>query len=208
MRDRLGGGKYLLFWEAAEGGAGVLSQILENSHAFAKIANAALDICHFNHPKDTCIQACYECLLSYRNQFDHPLINRHLILPWLEELQKSCVVYQAGEASRDEQYQKLREQTDPNSEFERVVLAEIYQRGYKLPDATQVFIAEANCKPDFIYDSPEIAIFCDGSVHDSPDKRLSDKIERDNLKYNTNYHVLTLRHDEDWLAKLGILASL
>ncbi|MDF5732751.1 MAG: DUF1998 domain-containing protein [Rhizonema sp. PD38] len=71
--ERLGGGKYLLFWEAAEGGAGVLSQLLEKPDAFRKIADAALDICHFKHPKDSCIQACYECLLSYRNQFDHAL---------------------------------------------------------------------------------------------------------------------------------------
>ena len=36
--ERLGKGNYLLFWEAAEGGAGVLSQILEDSTSFQKIA--------------------------------------------------------------------------------------------------------------------------------------------------------------------------
>ena len=37
--------------------------------------------------------------------------------------------------------------------------------------------------------------------------RKQDKIERDNLKYNTAYTVITLRYDEDWVAKLQILAS-
>lgn len=72
--------------------------------------------------------------------------------------------------------------TDSNSEFERIVLNEIYQRGYKLPDAAQVLIPEANCKPDFIYHLAEIAVFCDGSVHDNPEQRKQDTIERDNLK--------------------------
>ena len=204
--ERLGDGKYLLFWEAAEGGAGVLSQLLESSDAFGKIAAAALDICHFQEPKDSCVQACYECLLSYRNQFDHALINRHLIKPLLDELGKSTV--QREGMPRDEQYQNLLEQTDPNSEFEQVVLQEIYQRGYKLPDTAQEFIPEANSKPDFIYREERYAIFCDGSVHDYPQKRKQDQIERDNLKYNTGYYVLTLRSDEDWQEKLEILASL
>ncbi|MBD6620558.1 DUF1998 domain-containing protein [Komarekiella sp. 'clone 1'] len=206
--ERLGEGKYLLFWEAAEGGAGVLSQLLEKPEAFRKIADAALDICHFKEAKDSCIQACYECLLSYRNQFDHALINRHIIKPWLDVLLESNVITQVKGLSRDEQYQKLLEQTDPNSNFERVVLQEIYLRGYKLPDAAQELIPEAKCKPDFIYREEAIAVFCDGSVHDSPDKRRQDQIERDNLRYETGYNIITLRHNEDWRAKLVILGSL
>ncbi len=205
--ERLGEGKYLLFWEAAEGGAGVLSQLLEQPTTFQKIANAALDICHFLEPKESCVQACYECLLSYRNQFDHALINRHLIKPWLEQLLESQVIRQFKGLSRDEQYQKLLAQTDSNSNFERTVLQEIYQRGYKLPDAAQELIPEANCKPDFIYKEQAVAIFCDGSIHDSPNQRKQDQIERDNLRYNSDYTVLTLRHDEDWQAILVILAD-
>lgn len=123
-------------------------------------------------------------------------------------LLESQVICQVKGLSRSEQYQKLFEQTDPNSDFERVVLQEIYQRGYKLPDAAQELIQEANCKPDFVYQENAIALFCDGSVHDSPEQRRQDQIERDNLRYNMHYTVLTLRYDEDWGAKLEILASL
>jgi hypothetical protein len=83
--ERLGDGKYLLFWEASEGGAGVLSQLLHDSHAFQNLAKEALDICHFKQDKVSCTQACYECLLSYQNQFDHPYLNRHLIKDFLQE---------------------------------------------------------------------------------------------------------------------------
>ncbi|WP_417040379.1 DEAD/DEAH box helicase [Cylindrospermopsis raciborskii] len=204
--ERLGEGKYLLFWEASEGGAGVLSQLLQQANAFEKIANAALDICHFLEPKDTCVQACYECLLSYRNQFDHALINRHLIKSLLDKLQESTV--EISDIDRSAKYQKLLSQTDSNSDFERVVLQEIYQRGYKLPDAAQEFIPKANCKPDFVYKEDAIALFCDGSVHDSPEQKKQDKIERDNLRYNASYQVLTLRYNENWREELEVLGSL
>jgi len=206
--ERLGQGKYLLFWEAAEGGAGVLSQLLEQPDAFQQIADAALDICHFKEPKDNCIQACYECLLSYRNQFDHSIINRHLIKPMLEQLLASEVISEIDQASRNEHYQKLLAQTDPNSELEKMVLETIYENGYKLPDTAQQLIPEANSKPDFLYKEDKIAIFCDGSVHDSPEKKKQDKVERQNLKYNANYQVIVLRHDEDWVGKLSVLPSL
>ncbi|GAA6615651.1 helicase-related protein [Scytonema sp. NUACC26] len=206
--ERLGDSKYLLFWEAAEGGAGVLSQLLEQPNAFAKIADAALDICHFKDAKDSCIQACYECLLSYRNQFDHALINRHSIQPLLEQLLDSTVVCEERGTTRCDRYQQLLRQTDPNSDFERAVLQEIYQRGYKLPDTAQKLIPEANCKPDFLYELDAVAIFCDGSAHDHPDQKKKDRIERNNLKYNTKYRVLTLRYDEDWQALLEDLSHL
>jgi ATP-dependent helicase YprA (DUF1998 family) len=205
--ERLGEGKTLLFWEAAEGGAGVLSQLLEKPEVFRIVADAAMDICHFQEPKDSCVRACYECLLSYRNQYDHALIDRHLIKPLLEQLLESTVIVNEG-ISRDEKYEQLLAQADPQSDFERVVLQEIYQSGYKLPDSAQEFIAEANCKPDFLYTEERIAVFCDGSAHDHPERQKQDRIERDDLRYNTNYTVLTLRYDEDWRVTLETLGSL
>lgn len=56
-----------------------------------KIAQQALDICHFIEPKNSCAQACYQCLLSYSNQFDHPHLNRHLIKDFLVQLQGSII---------------------------------------------------------------------------------------------------------------------
>ncbi len=206
--ERLGEGKYLLFWEAAEGGAGVLSQILENPLSFQRLAMVALDICHFEEPKPSCTHACYECLLSYRNQFDHPLLNRHLVHSLLEEMASSSVNRHASGGSREQQYERMRSQTDPNSEFERIVLQEIYHRGMKLPDLAQHLIAEANSKPDFIYTEAKVAIFCDGSAHDSLEQHQRDLIARENLEYVAGYYVISLRYDEDWQSQLSRLTSL
>jgi very-short-patch-repair endonuclease len=205
--ERLGQGQYILFWEASEGGAGVLSQILENPTAFQALAQEALDICHFAHDKESCTKACYECLLSYRNQFDHPLLDRHSLRDYLEQLTRSTIRRHAQGLSREEQYQKLRAQTDPNSDFEREFLDELYNQGLKLPDTAQELISEVNVKPDFIYRDTKVAIFCDGSVHDHPDQQQQDRIDRDNLKHHAGYYVMVFRYDEDWRTKMRQLIS-
>lgn len=206
--ERLGKGQYILFWEASEGGAGVLSQILENPEAFQLLAREAMNICHFAQEKDSCTKACYECLLSYRNQFDHPLLNRYSIREYLDQLMNSTIYRHNEGTSRDEQYQHLYTQTDPNSPFERQVLDEIYHRGMKLPDSAQELIPEVNVKPDFLYRDAKVAIFCDGSVHDHPDQQTQDNISRENLRYS-GYYVVVIRYDDhNWTDKLNVINSL
>ena len=206
--ERLGDGRYLLFWEAAEGGAGILSQILETPLAFQQLAQTALDICHFREPKPSCTQACYECLLSYQNQFDHRCLNRHLIHSFLTQLSDSVLERHSSIESYDEQYRRLLQQTDPHSEFERVVLKAIYDQGIKLPDSAQEFVSQANCKPDFLYRQARIALFCDGSAHDSPHQQELDRVQREDLVSTAGYEVISLRYDEEWQAQLEWLKAL
>lgn len=88
--------KSLLFYEAAEGGAGVLTRLANEPESLAQVASKALEIMHFiapeegewefavlqaNEKKDElgnalCEAGCYQCLLSYFNQPDHDAINR------------------------------------------------------------------------------------------------------------------------------------
>ena len=204
--ERIGKGNHILFWESAEGGAGVLSQILEDNTSMQKIAEEALDICHFIKPKNNCAQACYQCLLSYSNQFDRPHLNRHLIHNFLIQLSTSVINVELDTTSREAQYKKLWEQTDPNSFFEREVLKAIYERGIKLPDSAQELISEANCKPDFLYKHPKTAIFCDVSVHDSPEQKQRDLIKRQEL-INLGYEFIEFNYEDNWQNKLSSLVS-
>ncbi|MCB1276135.1 DEAD/DEAH box helicase [Prosthecobacter sp.] len=81
----------ILTYEATEGGAGVLSQLIEDSGALRRVARTALSLMHFDHvdeaiaagdasllanQSDTCVRGCYRCLLSYYNQPDHEKIDR------------------------------------------------------------------------------------------------------------------------------------
>ena len=82
----------LLFYEAAEGGAGALGQMVSEKDSIAKVARMALEIMHFEpsscnsarsdlskltEKQDVdCVAGCYRCVLSYFNQPDHELIER------------------------------------------------------------------------------------------------------------------------------------
>jgi Lhr-like helicase len=82
----------LLLYEATEGGAGVLTRLVHEPEALARVAREALGVMHFELPEEfatsvepdtlrdvegtTCVAGCYRCLLSYYNQPDHELIDR------------------------------------------------------------------------------------------------------------------------------------
>ncbi|MBU2720293.1 DUF1998 domain-containing protein, partial [Acidithiobacillus ferridurans] len=80
----------LMFYEAAEGGAGVLTRLVSEPASLREVASAALQIMHYGKPeggpwqfealeatdKHICEAGCYQCLLSYFNQPDHENINR------------------------------------------------------------------------------------------------------------------------------------
>ena len=89
-----------------------------------------------------------------------------------------------------------------------MVLKAIYEQGIKLPDSAQELIAETNCKPDFVYKKAKIAIFCDGSVHDSEEQQQRDRIQRDDLLYITGYMPVSISYQKDLLTQLKYLQSL
>ena len=82
----------LLFYEAAEGGAGALGQMISEKDSIALVARKALEIMHFEassfeaakkdvsaliqKPQVECVAGCYRCVLSYFNQPDHEHIER------------------------------------------------------------------------------------------------------------------------------------
>lgn len=82
----------VLFYEAAEGGAGVLARLASDPDGFARVARRALRILHKDieesgplpsssvnlkdQPNTTCVAGCYRCVMSYFNQTDHEHINR------------------------------------------------------------------------------------------------------------------------------------
>lgn len=87
--------RHLLFYESAEGGAGVLKQLVEDPGAWRRVARRALLRCHFDPDTgeetpfpgvEPCEAACYDCLLTYRNQLDHRHLDRAAVKEVLEEL--------------------------------------------------------------------------------------------------------------------------
>jgi len=164
----------ILFYEASEGGAGVLRQLVKDTSAIHIVASAALDICHFDPATgadlqkaplsdEICEAACYDCLMSYYNQRDHPLLDRQLIRELL-------ITYRGAESrvspvaiGREPHYQHLLYLCQ--SELEEKWLESVQARGYRLPSKAQHLIAECNTRPDFIYEQEQVVIYVDGYHH-------------------------------------------
>jgi ATP-dependent helicase YprA (DUF1998 family) len=201
--------RQLLFYEAAEGGAGVLRRLLDDPDALAQVARTAIDLCHFDPATgqdvdqgvaEPCEAACYDCLLSYGNQPDHKLLDRRLILDQLLALAGATVATSPGPRTRAEQLERLGRLA--GSELERRWLALVADGGYRLPTGAQHRFDEEFITADFSYEDAWCAVFIDGPPHDYEQAKRRDK-EVDGRLRSLGWSVLRFRHDDDWLRLLA-----
>jgi superfamily II DNA/RNA helicase/very-short-patch-repair endonuclease len=194
----------LLFYEAAEGGAGVLRRLATEPLALGRVARQALEICHFD-PDDgadrrrvagarqDCEAACYDCLMSYRNQRDHRLLDRQGIVDVLLALRDATVQASGGEDSRLVRLEQLKAACD--SDLERMWLDALAQAEAALPTHAQKLIESCSCRPDFLYARDYTAIWVDGPSHDGESARAHDR-SLDACLEDLGYTSLRFRHDE------------
>ncbi len=198
--------KSILLYEAAEGGAGVLRRILEDTTAFAKIARKAVELCHFepdtgedlhHAPKasEDCEAACYDCLMSYYNQIDHRLLDRQTIKnPLLSYSSASLNVSPVGQ-SRADYLQGLKNLC--MSDLERDWLDELERKNYNLPTHAQLLIEDCGTRPDFVYKKDYLAVYVDGPHHDYPDRQTRDR-EQEACLRDMGYTVVRFGYKDDW----------
>lgn len=175
--------RLILLYESAEGGAGVLRQLLDNPQAVAALAHEALRLCHFDPasgadlrraPRDAedCEAACYNCLMSYYNQPDHELLDRQLIREMLLQLAGSTTSASPVALARSEHLANLKALSQ--SDLEREWLDFLEEHNLHLPDEAQKRIEACHTQPDFIYSSDSVAVFVDGPIHEQPDIAAED----------------------------------
>lgn len=184
----------LLIYEAAEGGAGVLSRLVESPSAMQQLGRQALELCHWGWdgtlPQqaidliDTdaeCEAGCYRCLLSYNNQRDHELIDRRLpsLKQFLLDLARADGVGQGGSSGRSERLDQLL--TLCQSGLERLWLQTLQQRGYLLPDKAQSPVPDHYVVPDFTYVEAAALVSVDGPHHRQPLQQQLDERKRSAL---------------------------
>ncbi|MDP9418658.1 MAG: DEAD/DEAH box helicase [Actinomycetota bacterium] len=197
-----------LFTESAEGGAGVLRRLVLEPDAVAQVARIALQRCHFDPDTsadqdhapgagERCERACYDCLLSYANQLDHALIDRHRVRDLLVDLARSTTTAGAGGRTRAEARSILDALAD--SSLERRFVEWLDERGHRLPDRAQVTVSEARARPDLVYDLPwgPVAVFVDGPVHDHAAQAECDADAEERL-IDLGWSVVRAGYDDDW----------
>jgi hypothetical protein len=210
--------KRMLFTEAAEGGAGVLRRLQAEPGALAKAAARALEICHFwpdgedlgterHRPGRACARGCYECLLTYGNQLDHALIDRHAVAHLLLRFASATARREERGESRSEQYRRLLAGSPAQPTAAEAAAADLAARGdflgwarargLRLPDEKGVFLTEANAAPDFVYRLPaaNVAVFVDVPGEEPDASRDADAEER---LIDANWDVIRFPVGADW----------
>ncbi len=206
-----------LFTESAEGGAGALRRLVAEPRALALVAGKALEIAHFDPvtgqdldhapgASERCERACYDCLLSYRNQLEHSVINRHDIRDLLLELTRSTTTAGAGGRNRDDQREVLKKLADSGLERDFVIWLD--EQGYRLPDDAQITVEGARARPDLVYESADtrVAVFIDGPHHDAVHQIERDQLAQTRLE-DLGWLVIRVRHDDDWVTLVGSYPS-
>ena len=168
----------ILLYEAAEGSLGILSQFVDDVEVFQKVVEQAIALCRY---ADASYKgpASYDDLLSYYNQRDHKIIDRHLIKDALDKLRLCRIEAQTNPSytSYNDHYQAMLRGLDSNSSTERTFLNYLYHNGLRLPDAAQKRVDGLFVQPDFYYE-PRIWVFCDGTPHDDPVVQADDDAKR------------------------------
>lgn len=195
--------RLLMLFEATEGGAGVLRRLLDPG-VLAAVAREALDICHFDpdtgedrrHAEgatEDCEAACYDCLLSYANQRDHRILDRHAIRETLLDLAQATVTAGHSPAPPDERLAQLA--ADCESGIAGEWLQVVADRGLRLPTYARKDIASCDTIADFLYADCQAAVYVDGLADDGQlDSATIERLE------DEGYEVIRFGAREDWQA--------
>lgn len=185
------GGWTIVFYETAPGGAGYLEQLGKDVGRWASAAHQRL----FEHE---CERACYKCLKSARNQFDHATLNKELVRNTLFHLRSADPLGEprlgrSGEARQmalkwfETSALAPAASAASDSPIEKRLLEAIAQGArLPLPEAQHRIFDESGqilTIPDFAYPDRKIAIYCDGfAYHGNVDALSSDARKRNALQ--------------------------
>ena len=207
----------ILLYEAAEGGAGVLSRLASDPNAIRRIAERALEICHWRSRsglwtgmddledvEPDCEAGCYRCLLSYSNQPDHERIDRRdpEVLSLLCRLAHADARAGSADGSgAEDAFAALYRQC--GSGLERTWLEAVRSGGFRLPDQAQPMLDEFSTQPDFAYNGTKALIYVDGPHHRNAAIKTVDDTKRQALR-DAGYKVIVFADDSaSWPTVFG-----
>ena len=205
----------LLFFEAAEGGAGVLRRLATEHGQLRRVARRAIELLHFDpdtgdgprpsrtrHARPARKPATTACCPT-RNQWDHQHLDRHAVIGFSRRLMRAPHGDRAGRRRpATTSYEGSRRSA---TALERQFLDLLNAMATGLPDEAQQIVDGYYVRPDFAYHSGgcDVAIFIDGPVHDCDHQQQKDDDAQAKLEDELGWLVLRFHHndaDDGWLS--------
>lgn len=201
----------LLLYEKEEGGVGLLRNLV-TADGWKRVAIKALELLHVDpvtghESPDACVKACYDCLLSFYNQFEHALLDRNLAIPFLRNLTDGFALDLTGPA---EKWKELHEAGASGAE--RQVIEELQRRNCPPPTGQHEVIRTAEDIPvaeaDLTYPG-KIVVLVDGDPHKWEHIKRHDVAQRQTLKA-LGYKVVVIDMEDpepgyrDLMERLGV----
>jgi very-short-patch-repair endonuclease len=161
----------IVLYETVPGGAGYLERAVRELPEIARRMLDVFDGCG-------CVDSCYACLRSYSNQREHDLLDKRLVIPFLQQLALAVgpeaevegpaevTTRRSQEMESRWRFEQERLSVDrTESPIEDQLLAAIRSSG--LPEPTQQFEIYAPegwliSRADFAYPDERVLIYCDG----------------------------------------------
>lgn len=178
--DRVG----VLLYESEEGGAGLLHHLTERA-AWQRVARHALELLHVdptsgNELAGACQRACYDCLMSFYNQWDHEFLDRRTVIPLLKKLLQADLLQDTNDdGSLWDEFESNGVGAEPD------MIRALRDRGFPVPEGQHVVIRDregvALAEADLTYPG-RIVLRVQGSPHHQEHVQKRDDQQEKRLK--------------------------
>lgn len=184
----------LLIYDPMPGGSGLLEQMIARWSELIDTGRDLLANC-----TQACDTACYACLKTFRNQFHHPLLNRHRALELLDELNKAPENYRdIVPIFEEEHVDEGSPSNPPEARLVRILRDHHFPVGEcRKRITTSLGIAT---EPDWLHEPTKVAVYLDGmsrSLHGDPNIARKDQIIRQALELDDFKVIVVQKRDLD-----------
>ncbi|MCG2766883.1 MAG: DEAD/DEAH box helicase [Anaerolineae bacterium] len=179
------GASYAVIYDPMPGGSGYLPLLLEY---WVPISAASVDVLK----KCECEKACYQCLLHFRNQQYHTVLDRNLAIDVVSSLSVEPGQQFDIPPSVDSASPKYgKDDSDDEVKFVKI----LEDRGFPLPPEQQYTVDLGGgtiTTPDYAYPNKKVIVYIDGmskKLHGDPQQAAEDTLQRAKARM-LGYHVL------------------
>jgi RAD3-like DEAD/DEAH box helicase/helicase-like protein/uncharacterized protein DUF1998 len=187
---------HLVVYDPMPGGSGLLEQMLERWPEIIEATGAVLDC------PARCEQACYQCLLTYRNQFYHPLLDRKFASEMISALDHPPDPFMEIAAIFEEESSTEGTPSNPPEAMLSDILTHHHFPSGKLRETVKTSLGMTTT-PDWVFIDPvepaiKVAIYLDGmsrGLHGDPKTAQRDQILRQGMEFDGWKVIVIQRRD-------------